>query len=178
MTISETPPAFELPAALLSQGYRLRPEADEDTPFLMALYASTREAELAPITGWSTEQKQAFLAQQFGAQRHHYRTVLNGCVFEVIEHDGSPIGRLYLEERVTQVHIVDIALMPEWCGKGVGSLILNALIEVASARGKGVGIFVERYNPALRLYRRLGFTEICDTDVYLEMERVAETSVS
>lgn len=173
MTIPYTPPAFALPAALLSQGYTLRPETDDDIPFLTRLYGTTREQELAQVD-WSPEQKRMFIEHQFNAQRLHYRTRIDGVAFYVIEENAAPIGRLYLQERETRAHIVDIALMPDQCGKGLGSIILQGLIDTAASRGKGVGIFVEKYNPALRLYRRLGFTEIQDTDIYFEMEWVPE----
>jgi ribosomal protein S18 acetylase RimI-like enzyme len=163
------PPAFSLPAALASQGFALRPETEADIPFLMRLYASTREQELAPVP-WSAEQKQAFLASQFQAQRRDYRASIAGCAFAVIEQNGAPAGRLYLEPRQTRLHIVDIALLPQWRGQGVGTAILKALQAQARAQGKGVGIFVEKFNPALRLYRRLGFTDVADHEVYLEME--------
>jgi ribosomal protein S18 acetylase RimI-like enzyme len=167
---TDTPPVFQLPAALLSQGFVLRPETDDDLPFLMRLYGSTREPELA-MTGWPAEQKQAFIAQQFQAQRHHYRTFISNCRFDVLECRGEPIGRLYLETRQTQLNVVDIALLPTWRGKGIGTTILEALIKTAGQTERGVGIFVEKYNPALRLYRRLGFLEIQDTGIYYEMER-------
>ena len=163
------PPAFALPAALLSQGYALRAETDDDLPFLMRLFASTRERELAPMP-WSAEQRQAFLASQFDAQRHHYRSHIADGDYRVLEHDGAGAGRLYLDIRQTHLHVVDIALMPAWRGKGLGTAILTALQENGRAHGMPVGIFVEKFNPALRLYRRLGFTEIADHDVYLEME--------
>lgn len=171
----QAPPAFELPAALLSQGYRLRGETDDDIPFLMRLYASTREQELAPIP-WNAEQKHAFLASQFQAQRYHYRTQIPGCIFDVIEHHGVPAGRLYLEARRSQFYIVDIALLSEWRGKGVGTAILEALKAAGRASDKGVGIMVEKFNPALRLYRRLGFADVADHEVYLEMEWRPESS--
>ena len=164
-----TPPAFILPAALLSQGFALRSETDDDIAFLMRLYASTREEELAPVP-WSVEQKQAFLASQFQAQRHHYRTYIAGCAFDVLECRGVPAGRLYLEARASQLYIVDIALLPEWRGQGLGTAILEALQAAAGTIGKGVGIMVEKYNPALRLYRRLGFTDVADHEIYLELE--------
>jgi hypothetical protein len=100
-------PTFELPATLLSQGFSLRPETDDDLPFLIRLYASTREAELA-ITGWSLEQKQAFVLNQFQAQRHHYRTHIPNCRFDVLECRGEPLGRLYLAPGPTRLNIVDI----------------------------------------------------------------------
>lgn len=163
------PPLLSLPAALVSQGFVLRAETENDVPFLMRLYASTREEELKAIP-WNDEQKESFLASQFQAQRHHYRSYIPDCRFDVIELRAAPVGRLYLEPRQTQLHIVDIALMPAQRGRGTGTAIIATLQQTAQASGRGVGIFVEKYNPALRLYRRLGFAEIADHGVYLEME--------
>jgi ribosomal protein S18 acetylase RimI-like enzyme len=169
VTTPPAPPAFDLPAALSSRGFALRPETEADIAFLMQLYASTRADELAQAP-WTAEQKRTFLASQFQAQRRHYRNTIDGCVYDIIEHRGEPAGRLYLDVRQTQLHIVDIALTPAWRGRGIGSAILEALMAAGRIRGKGVGIFVEKFNPALRLYRRLGFTDISDHGVYLEME--------
>lgn len=170
VTAATTAPAFELPAALLSDGFALRPESEDDTPFLKALYASTREEELAQVQDWSADQKREFLDMQFRAQRHHYRTHIPGCRFDVLEHRGTPLGRLYLEPRPARLHIVDIALMPEWRRKGIGTAILEALLRTGREQGKAVGIMVEKFNPARHLYSRLGFTEVEDHGVYLEME--------
>lgn len=170
------PSAFTLPAALRVRGYGLRPEGDADLPFLFALYASTRAEEIAQAQSWSDEQKHAFLAQQFDAQYRHYRQHFPDSAFDIIEHHGEPIGRLYLERRDTRLHIIDIALMPGQRGNGIGTAILTALIDTAAQSGLGVGIFVEKFNPALRLYQRLGFVDVSDTGVYLEMERMAENA--
>jgi GNAT superfamily N-acetyltransferase len=164
------PPSFELPAALVREGFTLRTETDDDIPFLATLYASTREAELAPIP-WPAEQKRLFLLQQFDAQRRDYRARFHACAFNIVERAGEPIGRLYIDPRDDRLQIVDIALTPQWRGRGVGSAILEGLIAAARIEGLGVGIFVETFNPALSLYRRLGFAEIADHGVYLEMER-------
>jgi ribosomal protein S18 acetylase RimI-like enzyme len=154
---------------LLAQGFAMRPETDADIPVLMRIYASTREEELAEVP-WSGEQKAAFLAQQFLAQRIHYRKYFADCAFDVIEEGGTPAGRFYLQVRQTQLHIIDITLLPDWRRRGIGSTILRALQDAGCACGKGVGIMVEKFNPALRLYERLGFRPIADHGVYLEME--------
>lgn len=169
MTQAQQPPAFALPPALLSQGYTLRREKDDDLPFVMRLFASSRERELAPMP-WTAEQKRAFLASQFHAQRRHYRAFVADGDYLVLEQNGAGAGRLYLEMRRTSLHIVDVALMPDWRGKGLGSAIIGALQDFARTRGVAIGIFVEKFNPALRLYQRLGFCEIADRDVHLEME--------
>lgn len=166
---ADSPPAFVLPAALLSEGYRLRPERDEDIPFLMTLYASTRDAELAPVP-WSAEQKAAFVVHQFDAQRHHYRTFFPSTAFDVLESGGVPFGRLYVDVRVTHVHVIDIALVPQARGKGLGTALMTALQDYARDLGMGLDLFVEAYNPARRLYQRLGFFDIADHGIQIEME--------
>jgi ribosomal protein S18 acetylase RimI-like enzyme len=166
-------PLVRIPEKLARAGIGLRPEVPSDDAFLLALYRSTREHELAMLPHWDEAAKAAFIAQQFAAQRHHYRGVIENCSFDVIERKGAPIGRLYVQERQTQLHIVDIALMPEERGRGVGQALLESLIREASVAGKATGIFVESYNPARRLYERLGFTPIGEQSVYVEMERPA-----
>ena len=169
MSEDVAPPTFSMPAALVSQGFALRPEVDDDTAFLAALFASTREEELA-LVPWTAEQKQAFLAGQFKAPRHHYRTYNADCAFAVITHRGLPIGRLYLESGHRRIHVVDIALMPDWRARGLGTAILTGLQDLGRASGRPVGIMVEKFNPAMRLYRRLGFEDVADHGVYQELE--------
>src|ERR1700761_7285487 len=100
-----------LPDGLRALGFALRAETEEDIPFLRSLYASARERELAPLDGqWNAAQKEAFLDQQFAAQRLHYRTALDGASFAVIERHGRAVGRLYLQERQRLLHVVDLTL--------------------------------------------------------------------
>jgi ribosomal protein S18 acetylase RimI-like enzyme len=173
MTDTHGPPAFVLPEALLSRGLTLRRETDADLPFLMQLFAASRADELAMVP-WTDDQKRAFLLQQFGAQRSHYYSYFPDTAFDIIELDGKPIGRLYLDERRTRVHIVDIALIPGSRDGGVGTAFLAAIQDYARIRGKGVDIFVERMNPAKSLYDRLGFKVVREEDVYLEMDWVPD----
>ncbi len=160
---------FTLPPSMARDGYALREECDDDVPFLRALYATTRTAEMA-ASGWTDSESQAFLAQQFGAQRSHYRTRIAGCRFAVIERNGMPVGRLYLQPRDTHVHIVDITVSPDMRGKGLGTAILQAVIDRTEIEALGVGLVVDRANPALALYLKLGFRSSGGTGVRLELE--------
>lgn len=162
-----------MPAELTHRGYSLRPECDDDLPFLRALYATTRERELA-LLPWTAEQKIGFTDQQFAAQRLHYRKFFPGTAFDVIEHDGTPVGRLYVDVRRTHAHLIDIALLPQARGHGLGTALLMALQDYARERSIGLALFVEIYNPAQRLYRRLGFTDIGEPGVQIEMEWLPE----
>jgi ribosomal protein S18 acetylase RimI-like enzyme len=146
-------------------GLTFRPIADADLPFLARVYASTRAEEFAgtPLT---EQQKAAFLAQQFGLQHAHYQNYYPEADWLVIEHDGEDIGRLYIERWPSQHRIIDIAFLPEHRGKGFGEALLRDLLDEAAAAGKDVSIHVEKFNPAMRLYRRLGFAIEEDKGVY------------
>lgn len=145
---------------------QLRPVKDEDGEFLARLYASTREEELGP-TGWSDEQKRLFCRMQFDAQAAHYREHYPAAEYSVIECDGVAGGRLYVNRGAKEIRIMDLALLPEWRGKGIGSRLLRELQEETAAGGIRLSIHVEKFNPALRLYERLGFQPAEDRGVYL-----------
>jgi GNAT superfamily N-acetyltransferase len=146
-------------------GLSFRPVTDADLPFLARLYASTRQEELS-ITGWPDEQKAAFLQMQFNAQHAHYKQHFQDADWLVILRDGEQIGRLYLGRWPREHHVVDISLLPAWCGLGIGGALLRDLIDEAAAHGKPLAIHVEKMNRALRLYLRLGFRKVADEGVY------------
>lgn len=147
----------------------LRPIRDGDEEFLYRVYASTREPELA-LVDWSVAQRTAFLQMQFAAQHQYYQEYYPGAVFQLILADDQPIGRLYLVRWPTEIRIIDIALLPTHRNAGIGTALLKQVLAEAEAAEKPVTIHVEQFNPALRLYTRLGFTPIADRGVYLLMQ--------
>ena len=150
-------------------GLTCRPYAAEDFDFVEALYLSTRDSELA-LSGWSEAQKHAFLVQQHRAQHHHYQTYYPDAERLILERDGVPAGRLYLDIWPLEVRIVDISLVSAVRGQGMGQAILRDVIAWAETQAKGVSIHVEKFNPARRLYHRLGFVVTEDKGVYELME--------
>jgi len=142
-----------------------------DLAFLCRLYASTRQEELAQ-TGWPQAQIDSFLQQQFEAQHVHYMKHFAKAKFDLILNTrGQPIGRLYLDERQDEIRIIDIALLPANRGNGIGGRILEDILAQAQKSHKPVRIHVEKNNPAMRLYRRLGFFPVEDQGVYELLER-------
>lgn len=149
-----------------SVGLTLRPICSGDMSFLCALYRSTRETELARVP-WTEAQKQTFIEMQFNAQHAHYQTHYPNALWLLIEARGlGAIGRLYLERWTQEHRIIDIALIPAVRGRGLGRALLEDLMDEASSEGKGISIHVEKENPAMRLYQRLGFRRIEDKGVY------------
>jgi ribosomal protein S18 acetylase RimI-like enzyme len=147
----------------------LRPATGADKALLRDVYASTRADELA-LVRWSAAEKDAFVRQQFYAQDAHYRDNYTNASFDVIELDGQPAGRIYVARWDEEIRIMDLALLPEHRGKGIGTQLLRDLLDEGARTGKRVSIHVEKNNPALRLYARLGFARVGDRGVYLLLE--------
>jgi ribosomal protein S18 acetylase RimI-like enzyme len=147
-------------------GLTFRRIADTDLPFLARVYGSTRAEELASVTYWSEAQKAAFVDLQFHAQHAHYQEYYPEADWLVTSHAGEDVGRLYIERWPSQHRLIDIAFLPEHRGKGFGEALLRDLMDEAAAVNKAVSIHVEKHNPAMRLYRRLGFTVEEDKGVY------------
>ena len=126
------------------------------------------------LVAWDAEQQAAFLDMQFRAQKQHYEEFYPGCQFLMIELEGAPAGRLYVDRYPDQIEIIDIALLPEHRGRGIGRMLLEELLAEGRQNGKCVRIYVENFNPARRLYDRLGFRHIDTNGVYHYMEWRAE----
>ena len=163
MTIDSTPASVRVAGKIT-----IRPAGDADYDFMRLLYHSTRAEEMEHFPFEDVE-KRVFLDQQFAAQFQHYSVHYPTCERNIIESDGRPIGRLWIDEWADQIRLVDIALMPEWRGSGVGSTLLHQVLRRGTAALKAVTIHVEAYNPALRLYKRLGFEQVDTNGVYLLM---------
>lgn len=144
---------------------RLRSIVDNDNAFLLRLYESTRTSEMA-LVEWSEEQKKQFINMQFYAQKVHYFKHYPEATFDVIEFKHQSVGRLYVEEWKNEVRIIDIALLPSFCNQGIGTYLLNRLQAKASSSNKSVSIHVEKNNPAMRLYKRLGFMKTDEQGIY------------
>jgi ribosomal protein S18 acetylase RimI-like enzyme len=143
----------------------LRPASENDQHFFGRVYASTRTDELAQVP-WSDQQKATFLAQQFHAQTRDYEENYRDASFDVVLVDGAPAGRLIVHQTEEAVHVVDISLLPEFRGRGIGTRLLREVMD----DDKPVQIHVEKHNPALHLYERLGFVPVEDKGVYLRLE--------
>ena len=145
-------PLRNLPVAELT----LRESREADRQFLVALYASTREAELA-ATGWNAAERDAFVRMQFDLQDRHYRAAFPHADHSLILRSGRPVGRLIVDRGRREIRVIDISLVPDQRGCGIGSTVLQRIMADAALAGVPVGLSVDVANPARRLYDRLGF---------------------
>lgn len=147
----------------------VRPETPEGDAFLRHLTVIGRWAEFAPLP-LDDAHKRMMLEQQYEARRQHYRTNYPGADFSVIELDGTPVGRLCMHRGERDHLLVDIAFLPDHCGRGLGGVLLDGILAEAASAGRTVSLRVDHNNPARRLYERKGFREIDRTETDAAMQ--------
>lgn len=152
-----------------------------DQALLLQVYGSTRADELA-ATGWDASTCAAFVAMQFDAQQRYYQAQFPNADQAVIEWHHpprmTPVGRLWVDRRADALHILDIALLAPYRGLGLGTQCLRRLMAEARASCLPLTIQVECFNPARRLYGRLGFLPTGEHGLHIAMAwRAAELHI-
>jgi ribosomal protein S18 acetylase RimI-like enzyme len=137
----------------------LRDASENDAAFLLEVYGSTRADELA-VVPWTDEQKDAFLTFQFNAQHSSYQERYPEASYQIILQDNVPIGRLYVLREANEIRILDITLLPQHRNSGVGSTLIRQLLVEGEQTNRPVDIWVEHFNPSMRLFQRLGFCKV------------------
>jgi len=145
---------------------KLSPVDNFDAPFLLMVYASTRSKEMA-VVSWSDEQKRIFLEMQFQAQHNYYLSRYPNASYSIINLEGQPIGRLYVERQEDKIKILDITVLPEYRNRGVGTKLIAEILQAGEQAEKPVQIYIESYNPSANLFSRLGFHPTAEEGINL-----------
>lgn len=170
-------PASALPDTWADGGISLRPQTEQDMPFLQALFASVRGPEFEG-NGWPDETRHAFLDQQFRFQSAHYARHYADADRLIVTRHGAPIGRFYIHHGPREHRIVDISLLPAARSQGIGGALLAWACAEASRLGCALSLHVAAHNPAQRLYLRTGFIRVGEAGPDWLMVRAPETEAS
>ena len=146
----------------------LRPTTPADADLLYEVYVATRHDEISLI-GWGPDQTNMFLRMQYHARCSGYATEFPNATTRVVVVDGRPVGSMIVDRDPRRILLVDIALLPEYRNRGIGGGLIRDLIEEGRREDAAVQLSVQPQNPALRLYRRLGFIVTSESPMYLEM---------
>jgi len=155
----------------------LTPVTSADQDFLLRLYQSSRGDDLREL-GWSEDRIDQFLAMQHEAQRNFLAADYPNIVDQIVSLDGQPAGRLAVERRPDEIRLIDLALIPERRNHGVGTHLIQQVQEHAQSVRLPLRLQVIRFNRAVGLFERLGFTRTSETGSHFQMEwdpRVTET---
>lgn len=89
----------------------------------------------------------------------------------LIAYKDRYIGKIYMRHTSEIDELVSIAIMPEYRNRGIGRIVIDKFLDESRAKHKGLRLRVAWYNfQAKELYKRIGFKESVDYDVYCEME--------
>lgn len=149
--------------------YTLRPVQEQDEELLLEIYSSTRAEEMT-LVPWDAATKNAFLRSQFSAQKNHYLAYFPNAAHQMILVDERSVGRLYVDRREDKIHILDVTLLPQVRGHGIGTQILLDLMKEAEQRHQSCSIYVESFNRSLGLFQRLGFVKMKESGISWLME--------
>ena len=141
---------------------------ENDRIFLQKLYAVTRRDEFAGIN-WNETQVENFLAMQFDLQSRAYAMQFPGAVHLIVEFERTPIGRLIIYSGAKEKRLVDVAVLPDFRGRGIGAFLISELQREAVAENKALVLRVLKMNDrAVAFYERCGFAR-ADENLYWAM---------
>jgi RimJ/RimL family protein N-acetyltransferase len=153
----------------------VRREHDQDGDFLYRLFRSHALAAFAPLPV-DDAMKESLVRMQFASRTATYRSQYPDALFAILERDGSPFGRVVVDEPPKgspggTACIVDLELMAESRGGGIGSAVMSSLVLWLGQRCEAVRCTVLAGNEAsLRMCRRAGFVPVADNPPHVELK--------
>jgi GNAT superfamily N-acetyltransferase len=140
----------------------LRPARPDDFDFCARLYFSGMAETIRE------------LKLDMAAQTANLRERWDAAEVEIIMSDGADIGWLQKSIQGDALYLEQIFIDAASQNRGIGTGIINRLIDKAKQDGRPVTLGVVKINPALRLYERLGFrvTHQDDRKFYMRRETV------
>ena len=130
----------------------------EDFAFALALYLESTKPLLIALGRWEEDRVRARFAEDFTPERA-----------QMLHDDGRVIGWIQVSENGEGLHLDQLHLTEGYRNRGIGTRLIEALLDRGRRSGKWVGLNVIRGNPAIRLYQRLGFSLIGGDEDKLQM---------
>jgi len=136
----------------------LRPAQANDYQFAVDLYLESTKRLLLALDTWNEDEVIA-----------RFRSAFKPDQAQVVQSNGADIGWMQVSEASAGFHLHQIHIVATFRNRGVGSRLILDLLGRARAEGRPLVLNVIRGNPALSLYRRLGFRRIGETHERIQM---------
>jgi GNAT superfamily N-acetyltransferase len=147
----------------------LRRATSGDDDFILKLYKSSRGDDLREL-GWEESRIDEFLTMQYEAHRTFEAGDYPDASDEVIIFEHRPVGRLLVDRREAEIRIADLALLPEYRNRGLGSFLIRNLQKEARTAGRPLRLQVITFSPAINFLERLGFERTSETGSHFQLE--------
>jgi GNAT superfamily N-acetyltransferase len=147
----------------------LRHATPRDEPFLRELFEVNASAEFI-AAGFPQSQYQPLVDLQYRGRAMTYSAQYPEAVSWIIcTESGEAVGRHLLERKASTLRSIDLAILPAWQGKGLGTFVLQCAQQLARSEGVSFHLRVAKGNRAIQLYRRLGFLVAAEDELSYEM---------
>jgi len=125
---------------------RFRAYCADDFEFVRGLYFETMRWAIDRVFGWDQARQEANFAEWFKGEE---------C--SIIMADSAAVGWIQQRSEGEAVILGSIYVAPTMQRKGIGTRIIQTILDSAKRRHQVVTLAVMKINPAFDLYRRLGF---------------------
>ncbi len=143
------------------RSYSLRHALDSDFEFLKSVHHTTLREHIIKIWGWDEAFQDRYFHEHF-----HLQNV------QLVSAFGSDVGYVELYRSANALSILNILILPEFQGRGLGREIIGDLVAEAASEGRFVKLGVFKVNTrARKLYEALGFRGVGETETHFLMER-------
>lgn len=141
--------------------------------FLLKVFKESRP-ELDYIHGLGEEEKSAIVFQQFTIESQQLMQIYPDAELNIVMLNEEPVGRIYVYHGEKADRIIEIGLLAEYRGKGIGKKLIIEVIKNSKKAGKNVRLQVAWFNEkAYSFYKKVGFHIIENNEVFFEMEYVS-----
>ncbi|BDY06001.1 GNAT family N-acetyltransferase [Ferrimonas sp. YFM] len=143
----------------LDNGLTLRPSRPSDGPFLQSLHDAVR-SDLDALKH-TPELHRQILDLQYRAQTQGYGDQCPDAWYFIVEHLHTSVGKVTIDFSGERIHLVDIAFIPAYCGKGHGQVVLQSIQQIAARLNVPLTLSVfSQDSQLIQWYRRLGFASM------------------
>jgi predicted acetyltransferase/GNAT superfamily N-acetyltransferase len=145
----------------------LRSARREDFAFCRRLKHETMRWIIEQLFGWDEKRQ----AENFASQWRAYET-------RIVTYAGGDVGWLQTRPVEDAIFVASIYLDAPFHGRGIGTQVMQLVIDEARRDRKAVTLDVVKINPARRLYERLGFRTTGEDEYKFYMRREADATPS
>jgi ribosomal protein S18 acetylase RimI-like enzyme len=153
----------------MSQILTLRPVRADDHEFLSRLFYSVHSEKLNP-THLNAEEKHRLIGLMYQGFARHYSAIEPCADDRIVLVNNECIGRMILLQTREEIRLADLAILPQYRQRGIGSALIGQLQTESLISNRPLRLHVARFDRALRLYQRLGFYKIEVAEPYLHLE--------
>jgi ribosomal protein S18 acetylase RimI-like enzyme len=125
---------------------RLRAYQTQDFNFARQLYFETMRWSIERLFGWDQAHQEASFAGWFRPDE-----------VSIIVANGVDVGWIQQREEGGAIFLGSIYITHEMQGKGIGTRVIQMLLDLGRQCSQSVTLAVMKINPAFALYKRLGF---------------------